>query len=154
MNPPGLHIREVMAADLDGWACLRGQLWPEDADQHPAELKQFFAGRSVDIIKAYVLVDGDDQVRGFMELNIRNFAEGSRSPRVPYVEAWYVSPEHQGQGWGKQFMHKAEQWALKMGHCELASDTEITNQHSIDVHKHLGFVETERVVCLLKQLKP
>ncbi|MFC3192706.1 GNAT family N-acetyltransferase [Marinicella sediminis] len=143
-----------MAADLAGWARLRGQLWPADAAQHINELNQYFTGQSVDIIKAYVLVDDNRQVQGFMELNIRNFAEGSRSPQVPYVEAWYVSPVYQGQGWGKQFMHKAEQWALKMGHHELASDTEISNQLSINIHKHLGFVETERIVCLLKQLKP
>jgi aminoglycoside 6'-N-acetyltransferase I len=147
-----LHIREAVAADLDGWVELRTRLWPEEAELHAAEIRQFFAGRSIDIIKAYVLVSADDQLKGFMELNIRNFAEGSRAPRVPYVEAWYVSPECQAQGWGKQFMLKAEQWAQKMGYQELASDTEISNQHSIRVHKHLGFSETERIVCLLKKL--
>lgn len=53
----------------------------------------------MDIVQAYVAEFGSEVI-GFMELNIRNFAEGSRKPKVPYVEAWYIKPEYQGKGYG------------------------------------------------------
>ena len=49
-------------------------------------------------------------------------------------------------------MKAAEQWAQEKGFSELASDTETSNLKSIAIHKQLGFEETERVVCFLKQL--
>jgi aminoglycoside 6'-N-acetyltransferase I len=42
--------------------------------------------------------------------------------------------------------------AIENGYKELASDTEISNTQSIEIHKKLGFKETERVVCFLKKL--
>lgn len=50
-------------------------------------------------------------------------------------------------------MQKAEQWAISQGYSELASDTKIDNNRSISMHKHLGVLETERIVCFLKRLK-
>ncbi len=85
-------------------------------------------------------------------MNMRNFAEGSRLPEVPYVEAWYIRESCQGQGHGKKLMQRAEEWAIEKGYSELASDTEVTNHQSIAIHKVLGFEETERVVCFLKKL--
>ena len=37
------------------------------------------------------------------------------------------------------------------GEMELVSDAEITNTRSIELHKQLGFEETERIVCFLKK---
>ena len=90
---------------------------------------------------------------GFLEINIRNFAEGSQQSKVPYVEGWFVDKQYQGQGWGRLLMHSAEQWALTRGFSELASDTELHNKASIEIHKTLGFKEVERVVCFLKKLR-
>lgn len=132
---------------------MRTALWPETDDGHVAEIEEYFAGTSIDIVQVYIAEDGPDIV-GFLELNIRNFAEGSRLPRIPYVEAWYVKPRFQGKGYGRQLMQQAEAWALSRGYSELASDTEIDNHQSISTHRHLGFEETERVVCFLKSLKP
>lgn len=116
-----------------------------------AEITAYFNGESIDIEQIYVAVVRDDPI-GFIELNVRDFAEGSRQPRVPYVEAWYVAPEHRGRGYGKHLMQRAERWALELGYDELASDTTIDNRQSIALHTHLGFEETERIVCFLKKL--
>ena len=147
-----MKIREAIRSDIASWSKLRTALWPNSEDDHISEIKKFFSGDSIDIEKVYV-VDVKDDVVGFMELNIRNFAEGSRKPKVPYVEAWYIVPEHQGKGYGSQLMSYAEKWALSLGYNELASDTEIDNERSISMHSHLGFKEVERVVCFLKQLE-
>lgn len=145
-------IRKANIGDLNQWSKMRTALWPNTNDNHKSEIEEYFSDTSIDIVQAY-LAEIDNAVIGFLELNIRNFAEGSRSPRLPYVEAWYIEPERRGNGYGKQLMGMAEQWALEQGFKELASDTEIDNYKSIALHNHLGFKETERIVCFLKRLK-
>ena len=145
-------IREATLNDAIAWSEMRTDLWPETEDMHVAEIKEYFSGKSIDIVQAYV---GEVELEtvGFLELNIRNFAEGSRSPKLPYVEAWYIKPKYRGNGYGALLMQQAEKWAVAKGYSELASDTELENDRSIAMHKHLGFVETERLVCFLKKLK-
>ncbi len=146
-------IRPANPDDIPAWSHMRTNLWPDSHDQHLAEINAYFAHTSIDIQQCFV-IETDGQLAGFIELNIRNFVEGSRMPQVPYVEAWYVEPDHRGQGYGIQLMKRAEQWALEQGFSELGSDTDTHNHASIAAHKHLGFEETYRIVCFLKQLKP
>ena len=131
---------------------MRTGLWPDSADKHLMELDDYFAGNSIDIAMAFVVEVNRKVLAGFLELNVRSFAEGSRNPQVPYIEAWYVRPEYRNNGFGKALIDRAEKWAIDHGFYELASDTDLTNEMSIAVHKHLGYAETERVVCFLKQL--
>ncbi|WDE06686.1 GNAT family N-acetyltransferase [Thalassomonas viridans] len=147
-----MKIREATRKDINDWSEMRTKLWPETDDGHLSEINSFFDEESIDIVKVY-LAEEENEIVGFLELNIRNFAEGSRNASVPYVEAWYIKPEHQGKGFGKQLMEQAEYWALSLGFTELASDTEIDNALSIKLHKRMGFQETERIVCFLKSLK-
>ncbi len=145
-------IRPVQTSDFNSWKQMRNQLWPSSEDEHYSELTAFFAGDSIDIEVCFVIEDNAGDLLGFIELNIRNFAEASRQEAVPYVEGWFIKSAVRGQGWGTQLMKKAESWAKKLGFSELASDTEIDNHKSIAIHEHLGFQETERVVCFLKKL--
>lgn len=147
------EIRTAVPNDLPDWSNMRTDLWPDTDDEHRQELAEFFAGQSIDIVECYVAELKGEMV-GFIELNIRSFAEGSRNPRVPYVEAWYVAPEFRGAGHGKALMKQAETWALQQGFQELASDTQVSNHTSIAMHKSMEFIETDRVVCFLKKLKP
>lgn len=145
-------IREISYTDISEWSKMRTSLWPDTEDNHITELEEYFAGKSIDIVQVYVAEEAKEII-GFMELNIRNFAEGSRLSKLPYIEAWYVKPKHQGKGFGKALIKKAEEWAISLGYTELASDTEINNHKSISLHKELGFIETERIVCFLKKLR-
>lgn len=147
-----MKIRSATNSDLEQWAEMRSELWPSSKDDHPKELAQYFANESIDIVDALILESECAEIAGFLELNIRSFAEGSRSPRVPYVEAWFVRSKFRGKGYGKALMRRAESWAIEKGFKELASDTELSNDKSIVIHRHLGYVETERVVCFLKRL--
>lgn len=146
-----MKIREATTNDTKAWSQMRTELWPDTDDCHLAEIRAFFNKESIDIEQVYI-VEEDKEIVGFIELNIRSFAEGSRNSSVPYVEGWYIKPEHQGKGYGKKLMEQAESWALSLGYSELASDTEVDNELSINLHKKLGFKETERVVCFLKTL--
>lgn len=148
-----MNIRKANPADISSWAQLRNLLWPDSLAIHEKELADFFAGQSIAIEEVLVLVDSSDKVAGFIEINLRNFAEGSRNPVVPYIEGWYVAEQVRGRGYGKALMQAAENWAREKDFTELASDTEIDNTRSAAIHQKLGFEETCRVICLLKKLE-
>jgi len=146
-----MKIRKATENDTGQWSQMRTALWPDTPDNHSAEIHAYFSGNSTDIVETYI-VEVETEIAGFLELNIRNFAEGSRRSKVPYVEAWYIKPSFQNKGYGTALMQFAEQWAVSQGYTELASDTEIDNHKSIALHKKMGYKETERVVCFLKTL--
>jgi aminoglycoside 6'-N-acetyltransferase I len=144
-------IRKATKKDIQEWSEMRTALWPDSKAAHISEINEYFSGSSVDVVVTFI-AEVESQVIGFLELNIRNFAEGSRHSKVPYVEAWYIKPTHQTKGYGKQLMQHAEKWAMSLGYTELASDTDTDNHRSISMHKYLGFEETGRIVCFLKKL--
>ncbi len=148
-----MKVREAQPKDIDRWATLRCSLWPSSKANNVGEIEEYFSGTSVDIDKVFILATEDDTLAGFIEINIRNFAEGSRSQHVPYVEAWYIEEQYRARGFGKKLLQAAEQWALARGYEELASDTTIDNVKSIEIHKKLGFEEKDRIVCFLKKLR-
>ena len=148
-----MKVREAQPKDIDRWATLRCSLWPSSKKINVGEIEEYFSGVSGDIDKVFVLAAEDDGLAGFIEINIRNFAEGSRSPQIPYIEAWYVEKRYRFKGFGKKLLRAAEEWALAKGYEELASDTTIDNLKSIGIHKKLGFEEKDRIVCFLKKLK-
>ncbi len=132
---------------------MRCSLWPSSKTKNAAEIEEYFSGTSVDIDKVFILAADDGALSGFIEINVRNFAEGSRSPQIPYIEAWYVEEKYRARGFGKKLLQAAEKWALAKGYLELASDTTIDNVKSVEIHKKLGFKEKDRIVCFLKKLK-
>ncbi len=142
----------MQADDAQAWSNMRSALWPDSDDQHHSEIQDYFDARSHDVDAAFIACEQHTPA-GFIEINIRNFAEGSRQAAVPYLEAWYVQPRFRGRGLGLQLMQAAEDWAQQQGYQELASDTTADNHNSIRLHKSLGFKETERLVCFLKALK-
>lgn len=146
------RTRPVATHDRAAWLRMRCALWPEDPAEHAVEIDRFLAGQAEDLVAVFVCLGDDPEPVGFLELNIRNYAEGSASARVPYVEGWYVDAEHRRHGVGAALMAQAEAWARGQGFSELASDCELENNTSLAAHLALGFDETERVVCFLKQL--
>ena len=131
---------------------MRSALWPQALDEHPGAIDAFLSGESKFIDQALVCEAESGRLIGFLELRVRNYAEGTDSLAVPYVEGWYVDPEHRLRGAGALLVRHAERWAVESGYSELASDTEIGNVHSIAAHRALGFEVTDRVVCFLKRI--
>jgi aminoglycoside 6'-N-acetyltransferase I len=89
---------------------------------------------------------------GFLELSVRDFADGCDSAPVPHVEGWYIEPPARGLALGADLMHAAETWSVERGFSELASDTEVENVASQNAHAACGFEETERLVKFRKSL--
>ena len=147
-----MEIREARQNDAAAWAALRGELWPDSSDDHASEIADYLAGKCRDVVQAFVAETAAGELAGFVELNIRNYAEGTSARRVPYVEGWFVAAPFRGAGVGRALMQRAERWAREQGCSELASDAELHNERSIAIHKRLGFEETDRIVCFLKRL--
>ncbi|WP_428243303.1 N-acetyltransferase family protein [Gynuella sp.] len=147
-----MKVRPVDVRDAEQWCRLREQLWPDIEADFAAEISQYFSGSPLHLTTVLVLERSNGQLGGMIELNIRAYAEGSTHNRVPYVEGWYIDSDMRGQGYGRMLMAAAEEWARQQGFTELASDAEVTNHHSIQAHKTMGFRETGRIVCLLKPL--
>lgn len=95
---------------------------------------------------------GSSQLVGFLELSLRNYAEGCTGNSVPYVESWYVDEDFRGSGVGKALMQAAEDWSRAQGYKELASDTWHDNAASVKAHQALGFEVVEQNICFRKAL--
>ena len=154
IEPPTQHVlRGVEPRDINEWVRMRSALWPDGVSDHRQETEAYFLERSSAIVQGFVLERTTGGLGGFIEINVRNYAEGASTDAVPYVEGWYVDPDLRGHGCGRRLIQAAEQWALAKGYQELASDAEIANAASIAAHQALGFQETDRIVCFVKPLK-
>ena len=121
--------------EIDAWLDVTG-----DGGTHPVGVAVLVADR------------GNGSLAGFVEIGSRNYAEGGESSPVAYLEGWYVDPDARGRGLGRRLQRAAEAWAVANGYTEMASDTELHNDASLDAHIALGFEEVERQVCLRKRL--
>jgi len=133
---------------------MRYALWPAERGErrHERDVDTFLAGSS-DTVHAVLVADWQGLgAIGFLELRIRNYAEGSDAHSVPHVEGLYVEAEHRRRRIAARLVAAAERWARAAGFTELASDASIDNAASIASHRALGFEITDRIVCFLKRL--
>lgn len=145
-----MTVRPIRPADVDRWGVLRAALWPGEA---PAALAE--EGRAALAAEPPLLVfvgEVDGAVVGFLELGLRDVAEGCASSPVPYVEGWYVEAAHRRGGLGRALMDAAEAWSRAHGYPEMASDALATNRRSRRAHAALGFTEVETIVVFRKAL--
>jgi aminoglycoside 6'-N-acetyltransferase I len=150
----GITIRTVRKEDAAAWEPMRQALWPSAAGEHAGEIAAYFAGDRRDPAEALMAFDQDGTPLGFAELTLRSHAEGCRSDRIAYLEGWWVEPGARRRGVGAALMRAAEDWGRAQGCTEMASDTNLDNTVSAQVHKTLGFSETDRIICFRKSLEP
>jgi aminoglycoside 6'-N-acetyltransferase I len=148
-------IRSVLPSDRSEWLRLLKGLYPHHPEsEHTPSIDAFLAGTphpELLPIAVFVCEHPERGLCGFLELSVRNYAEGCSGP-TPYVESWYVDPQARGHGIGRALMETAEQWAREQGYSELASDAELENRASRRAHQALGFQEVERAVHFRKAL--
>ena len=147
-----MSIRHVVHSDYPEWLRLRNLLWPGAPDDHEREIAEFFTKPSPDLA-TFVIDCGGTRLGGFLEAQVRNYAEGCSGSRIGYIEGWYVEPELRRQGLGAQLVRAAEHWARELGLSEMASDCEIDNAVSWRAHIALGYQEVERIICFRKALE-
>ncbi|MBE7075519.1 MAG: GNAT family N-acetyltransferase [Clostridiales bacterium] len=145
-----MKIRKAIAKDVDKIVLLALKLWPNHEFK---ELKSEF----IDLLKnnkaSLFLAELDNTPIGFAQCQLRfDYVEGTCSSPVGYLEGIFVEENFRNKHISKKLLTKCEQWAKEKGCVEFASDCEIQNKISIKVHKHLGFEETNRIVCFRKKL--
>lgn len=147
-----IEVRRVEQKDRVSWLRMRHELWPDaELEDLQTDVDAFF-GQGSPYIAAAFIAYRDDAPLGFIELNIRAYAEGCESSPVTHVEGWYVVPQIRRKGVGTSLMTAAEQWARDRGFTELTSDTTDSYPLSLDAHFANGFVEVERLIALRKTL--
>ncbi|UIJ46256.1 GNAT family N-acetyltransferase [Sphingomonas cannabina] len=146
-------IRKAAAADIDDWAALRAELWPEaSADEHRQELAETSFDDD-DRAVCFLAVDAAGAILAFAEASLRtDYVNGCETSPVAFLEGIYVRPRHRRTGLGQALSAAVEQWARATGCTELASDALLENTASHRFHGAIGFEETERVVYFRKQL--
>jgi aminoglycoside 6'-N-acetyltransferase I len=152
-----MKIRLLASTDRSEWLRLLSGLHPElpEADHVPS-IDAYLSGSSIEELipsAVFVAERQDGRLAGFLELSVRNYAEGC-SGDTPYVESWYVDEDLRGTGVGRALMEVAEGWARDQGFVELASDALLENSLSHAAHQALGFEMVERIVVFRKLLLP
>lgn len=152
MNPDvarNAEIRPLDRSEHDDWLRLREQLWPDVP-------RTQLANEQLEILadpKRYgVFVAALPGLVAFVEVSIRDWAEGCMTRPVGYLEGWYVAPEHRQSGIGRRLIQAAESWAQQRGCTEMGSDADLWNQVSHAAHRSLGYVEVGRSVLFSKRL--
>jgi aminoglycoside 6'-N-acetyltransferase I len=147
-----VEIRPLRPDEHDGWLSLRERLWP---DIPLGELASERAEILADPTRNGVLVAAaPDGLVGFVEVSIRDWAEGCKTRPVGYIEAWYVAPESRRVGLGRQLVQAAERWARGRGCTEMGSDAYLSNKVSRAAHRALGYGEVAQLVLFSKKLTP
>ncbi len=156
MIPANPIVRLANSKDLDQLAVLRNALWPDStAAEHAQELALILAGKPPTTLPLVIFIaeTPEGAILGFLEVGLRSHAEGcDESHAVSYVEGWYISDSHRRQGIGAALLRAAEAWARAQSCRELASDTQLENMLSQQVHESLGFQVAERAVLYRKSL--
>lgn len=143
-----MKLEKISEENISALVSLMLELWPSCEYEEELENAQEILGKDTQTV---FLVKFDGAYLGFIYLSLRfEYVEGTNSQPVAYVEGIYLKPAFRRQGIGRQLLKKAEQWAQAKGCTEMASDTELHNQGSIDFHRGAGFEEVNRIVCFRK----
>ena len=144
-------IKKLSSKYLDDVINLMLKLWPDNSfEELKEEVKDYINNKNQSLFIKVI----DNLVVGFAEVSIRSdYVEGTNSSPVGYLEGIYVLDEYRKMKIAKDLLASCEEWAKKRGCTEFASDCELTNTLSQDVHKKLGFTKTNIIVCYKKDLK-
>lgn len=143
-------IRRATHEDKHEWLRMRQGLWPEaPADYLSLDLDELLADENSAI---FVASKEHGQLVAFIEAGLRDYAEGCETSPVGYILAWYVDPHVRGQKLGRELIRVAEGWAREKGCGEMASDTWLDNEPSIQAHLKMGYYEVDRLVHFVKRL--
>jgi aminoglycoside 6'-N-acetyltransferase I len=148
-------LRLAVPADLPRIIELCVALWPDEpADEVRVHMAATMDGKPRSTLPLVVFVaEFSDTLAGFIEVGLRSHAENCDGRRaVGFIEGWYVRPEHRSQGVGRALLTVAEQWSVQQDAVELASNTWVDHELSIDVHRALGFEIVEATVHFRKSL--
>src|ERR1700744_3883270 len=109
---------ETVQINTDAFAAywrFRKQLWPMSDDQCLREAADTVANPRWTVFAARL----DGQVVGFLEVSLRDYAEGAESSPVGFLEGLYVQEEYRKRGIARALVRAGEQWAWSRGCAEM-----------------------------------
>jgi aminoglycoside 6'-N-acetyltransferase I len=127
---------------------LRNQLWPMGDEVCEREALEIMGNSRWAVFVARL---DDGVVVGFLEVSLRDYAEGAETSPVGYIEGVYICAEYRRQGIANALVQAGEQWVWARGCTEIASGALIDNTASIEMHQRIGYREVERQVHFLKR---
>lgn len=143
-------IRRANPGDIFEWLRMRVELWPHLTTEDLAlDVEDMLADPEQAV---FVAARPDGCLGGFLEASTRKYADGCETSPVGYIEGWFVDEDLRGNGVGAALVRAAEAWARGIGCEEMASDTWLDNEASIEAHKKLGYEEMERLVHFARRL--
>jgi aminoglycoside 6'-N-acetyltransferase I len=95
-----MAIRRVRPTDRSEWLRMREALWPGRRDDHARDIDDYFDHRH-NHMAVLVAERSDGNLGGFVEVSIRDYAEGCETRNVGYIEGWYVDPDTRRQAIGR-----------------------------------------------------
>jgi len=98
------------------------------------------------------LVFDENAPVGFVEVSMRDWAEGCETRGVGYLEGIFVDESHRRRGVASALLAYSEEWARAQGATEFASDVEMDNVISQQWHGLRGFSEVAKAVLYRKDL--
>jgi aminoglycoside 6'-N-acetyltransferase I len=148
-----IRVAPMTTADAGAWVALRQALWPNGGDHgtHEQDVALLLAepGDRVNLMAR----DESGEPAGFAEAGLRHdYVNGCNTSPVAFLEGIYVAPAMRRQGVARALVAAVQAWGLAKGCSELASDADLNNLGSHQMHNALGFVETQRVVYFRKLL--
>ena len=148
-----MHVEACTFDMLDEWVALRLALWRDgSAEAHRGDAAEIL--ESADDT-AFIARDEDGVAIGLAEAALRHdYVNGCETSPVGFLEGIYVRPEVRQRGVARALCQAVEAWAAGHGCTEFASDADLLNTGSQQMHEALGFEETERVVYYRKRLQP
>lgn len=143
-------IKQAQVSDAKAVAKLALRLWPNNSlVDFIEDMKSYIADKNSRIFLAF----DEDLAIGFAQCQLRtDYVEGTDSSPVGYLEGLYVLESHRHNGYARALVEASERWALSMGCTEFASDCELDNTDSLEMHLRLGFIEANRIICFTKKL--
>jgi len=146
-----MSIIKADETNLKEWAEMSTLLFPElTYDEAYKECENWLLDKN----EIGLLYKIDGKYAGFMNIAVRkDYVNGTDSSPVVFIEAIYVLPQYRKAGIGKEFIKYAEDFAKEQNISQIASDCLIDNSQSEAFHKSCGFIEKERVICFVKDIK-
>ncbi len=139
----GWTIRPGRVDDAPALIPMRQSLWP---DSSPDEVGLLLAGRLPRSYSVLVAEGPGGGLAGFVEVAVRDYADGCGDGPVAYLEGIWVDPEARRGGLGRALVRAATAWGAARGLRQLASDTSPENLGSQAFHEAEGFEEVGRAV--------
>lgn len=142
-----ITIQRMLSLPDDTIIGLRSELWfSKSFEQHKKELEKCL--ELSDQRAFFVAYDSKANLAGVAECALRtDYVNGCNTSPVVFLEGIFVKPESRRQGVARKLCDACAEWGHVLGAQEFASDVDIENEESIQLHRSLGFEEVERVVC-------